>query len=77
MPFFSVNFDLKTKMPSTVINKKILKLIYLKKKKNPEGKGVARSPPGHLRGGGSHPYSLSFFFFFIKTRVFRSFLKLS
>jgi hypothetical protein len=44
MPFFSVNFDLKTKMPSTVINKKILKLIYYQKKK-PEGKGVAGRPP--------------------------------
>jgi hypothetical protein len=52
MPFFTVKFDLKTKMPSTVINKKILKLIFfLLKKKNltrqppPLVEGVAREPP--------------------------------
>jgi hypothetical protein len=41
MPFFSVNFGLKTKMPSIAINKKILKLIliffFLKKKKKTKG----------------------------------------
>jgi hypothetical protein len=63
---FSVNFGLKTKMPSTVINKKILKLIYIflkpKTKKNkPKGvvvgwqppplvEGVAREPPPEVAG---------------------------
>jgi hypothetical protein len=55
MPFFTVNFDLKTKMPSTVINKKILKLIYLKKKKNAEGKGVVAATPEVAGWPASHP----------------------
>jgi len=61
MPFFTVNFDLKTKMPSTVINKKIIKLIYLKKKKTLKEKGWWQPPlrwPGGLRatpkGGSGH-----------------------
>jgi hypothetical protein len=103
MPFFSVNFDLKTKMPSTVINKKNIKINILKKKLKENGwlpppqrwpepplgvargpattSGVAVQPPQVLGRLCGHPFSLRFFFFyyyyFIKTRVFRSFLKLS
>jgi hypothetical protein len=45
MLFFTVNFDLKTKMSSTVINKKILKLIYLKINKNLRGWLLGGSRP--------------------------------
>jgi hypothetical protein len=59
MSFFTVNFDLKTKIPSTILNKKKLKKInILKKKKKLKGwhanhpqrwpeppLGVARGPP--------------------------------
>jgi hypothetical protein len=48
--FFSVNFDLKTKIPSTVINKK-----NIKKKKKPEGKGVAAATPEVSGWLASHP----------------------
>jgi len=70
MPFFTVNFGLKTKMPSTVINKKF-KINILKKKKKP--KGMAHKLPSEVALA---TFSFSFIFFF-KMRVFRSFFKLS
>jgi hypothetical protein len=48
---FTVNFDLKTKKPSTVINKKILK----KKKKKLKEKGVAAATPEVAGWLAAHP----------------------
>jgi hypothetical protein len=69
--FFSVNFDLKTKMPFTVINKKILKLIYLKKKLEGKEVAVGQVAGATVRGGSRASHDLPpllflkvFFYFF-------------
>jgi hypothetical protein len=50
MPFFTVNFGIKTKMPSTVINKKnIKKKIYIFFKKKQKNKNLRGWLAGHSR----------------------------